>query len=309
MATASPILTFTGNALAETTMDFASWSEGKTQRARTASFQMGGKGVNVTKMLLRLGASSTALCFLGGTEGARCMAWLEEREMPHVAFPTAKATRAGLVVRGGGKAETTFLGPDAPPDEEAWKGAAAFLEGQADRGAVLAVCGSIPGWGSEESRSFREALERWLRAGKKVYADTYGAPLPWFAEREPELIKINAGELAGLLGDAATDSTERNLRLACERWTAKAWAITDGPSDLLLCEKGGQVERLSPPRIVEVSATGSGDVLHAGILHARLNLGMPLREAVGWAVPLAAANAAHPGIAEFELPPGLIRSR
>lgn len=309
MATASPILTFTGNALAETTMDFAEWSEGKTQRARHASFQMGGKGINVTKMLQRLGASSEALCFLGGPEGARCKAWLEERGMPHRIFSTRESTRAGLVVRAAGRAETTFLGPDSPPDAAAWQAAADYLDRCLGRASALAVCGSLPGWLSQESAPFREALDRWQKNGGRLYVDTYGPPLPWFGEREVELVKINATELAGLLGAEATDSTAANLRLASNRLSVKAWVITDGPGDLCFCERGKPVERFAPPKIVEVSATGSGDVLHAGLLHARLNLGLALGEAVAWAVPLGAANAAHPGIAEFELPSGIIRSR
>ena len=57
------ILTLTGNLLAERTLDFEAWEPGRTQRARTESFQVGGKGINVAKMLRRLGAPHTALCF------------------------------------------------------------------------------------------------------------------------------------------------------------------------------------------------------------------------------------------------------
>jgi sugar/nucleoside kinase (ribokinase family) len=51
----------------------------------------------------------------------------------------------------------------------------------------------------------------------------------------------------------------------------------------------------------EVSPTGSGDVLLAGLLHARFQLGRTWPEALAFALPLAAANAAHEGVAEFPL--------
>ena len=57
---ARPILTFTGNLLAEHTLEFDTWSPGQTQRARTTSFQVGGKGINVARMLSRLGVPNTA---------------------------------------------------------------------------------------------------------------------------------------------------------------------------------------------------------------------------------------------------------
>ena len=49
------VFTLTGNLLAERTFQFASWEPGRTQRATGESFQVGGKGINVSKMLNRLG--------------------------------------------------------------------------------------------------------------------------------------------------------------------------------------------------------------------------------------------------------------
>ena len=56
------------------------------------------------------------------------------------------------------------------------------------------------------------------------------------------------------------------------------------------------------PRVRQVSATGSGDVMLACILHARFHRGLSWRDAVIAALPYAAANAAHPGVAEFPEP-------
>jgi len=123
MSSSAPhIFTLTGNLLAERTFEFASWQAGKTQRATRESFQVGGKGINVSKMLNRLGAPNTALCFTGGAPGAECEAWLRERNFSHRAFPTGQPTRTGLVVRGGVQPETTFLGSDVPPGAEALGG-------------------------------------------------------------------------------------------------------------------------------------------------------------------------------------------
>ena len=59
------IFTFTGNLLAERTQHFAAWAPGRTQRATGESFQVGGKGINVAKMLARFGTPVTALAFAG----------------------------------------------------------------------------------------------------------------------------------------------------------------------------------------------------------------------------------------------------
>ena len=50
------LYTLTGNLLAERTLEFDHWSPGRTQRAKRQTFQVGGKGINVAKMLTRLAA-------------------------------------------------------------------------------------------------------------------------------------------------------------------------------------------------------------------------------------------------------------
>jgi len=92
------IITLTGNLLAERTFEFSSWEPGKTQRAARESFQVGGKGINVSRMLTRLGARTLALCFAGGASGGECLRWLGQQGIGHHAFQTSMPTRTGLVV-------------------------------------------------------------------------------------------------------------------------------------------------------------------------------------------------------------------
>jgi 1-phosphofructokinase len=291
--------TLTGNLLAERTLEFPTWSPGRTQRAVRESFQVGGKGINVAKMLARLGAPHTALCFTGGAPGAECEAWLRARGFAFHAFPTDAPTRTGAVVRGAAQAETTFLGCDAVPSASAVQACADFLDAQPD-GRLLAVCGSLPGWTTDAFAPLRAALARWSRRGP-LAADTYGPPLAWFAAQSVALIKINADEFAAFAG-RADDDMHRALGEARGRFPVQRWIVTDGPGDVWFCEANAAPARLSPPPVVEVSATGSGDVLLACVLDALFRRGLPFRDAVATALPFASANAAHPGIAEFPLP-------
>jgi 1-phosphofructokinase len=291
--TSSPhIFTLTGNLLAERTWEFAGWTPGRTQRARHETFQVGGKGINVSKMLMRLGAANTALCFGGGTTGDECETWLRARGFLFRAFRTAASTRTGIVARDtmGVQGETTLLGPDAAPDPTALQACAEFLDAQ-PAGQALALCGSFPGWEQPGFDVLRAALERWLARGLLV-ADTYGAPLAWAAERPCALVKINADELR-LLGGPA---------FAFDRSPVRRWVVTDGAARVWVRDELGVEQTRVPPPVTEVSATGSGDVLLACVLHAWLNRRLSLIDALAFALPYAAANAAHPGIAEFPEP-------
>lgn len=284
------IYTLTGNLLAEHTLEYEEWQPGATQRAVRQSFQVGGKGINVSKMLNRLGTANTALCFLGGTTGTDCEAWLQAQAFSYRAFPSSSPTRNGVVVRGAAQPETTFLGVDRPPDAAAVAACADFLDTRPD-GQVLAVCGSFPGWQDARYDPLRQCLDRWVARGRLV-ADTYGSPLSWVSQRPVALIKVNADEARTL--PAAVRS---NLPPPAERWI-----VTDGPRPVRLRDVHGSIEQIEPPAIQEVSATGSGDVLLACVVHAMFGQQLPLRDAVAFALPYAAANAAHPGVADFPAP-------
>jgi len=295
------ILTLTGNLLAERTLDFDAWAPGTTQRARAASFQVGGKGINVSKMLNRLGAPNTALCFAGGATGAECEAWLEAKNFTRRVFATGAPTRTGTVVRGSGQPETTFFSPDVPPDVGAVRACAELLNTQ-PAGTVLAICGGLPGWNSPDFDVLRESLHRWPERGSLV-VDTYGPPLAWFAKQAAALIRVNRSELESLVtADQRLLSGGELLRSIRDRYPALRWAVTDGPGPVWFMADHNDPESIAAPRVREVSPTGSGDVMLACTLFARFHRGQSWRDAVAWSLPFAAANAAHPGVAEFPLP-------
>ncbi|HUL52722.1 MAG TPA: PfkB family carbohydrate kinase [Opitutaceae bacterium] len=294
------LYTLTANLLWETTFTFGSWEPGRTQRAQTASFQVGGKGVNVSRMLARLGAPTTALLFPGGATGADCEQWIRAHGVACQTFPVTMPTRAGLVVRAAGRPETTFLGPDVPLDAAAVRACAQYLDSCPD-GDVLAVCGSVPGWESEACGPLQAALNRRLARGP-VVADTYGPPLAWLSERPLAWAKVNRVEFDALF----TEEERREpmpVRLAAslERWPVRAWIVTDGPRPIWIAERGRAPESVPPPPVAEVSSTGSGDVLHACLLHAVFHHRETLRQALEQALPYAAANAAHGTVADFPL--------
>ena len=293
-----PIFTLTGNLLWEKTLSFADWAPGRTQRAAAESFQVGGKGINVARKLRRLGGPVTALCFSGGATGAECIAWLRAKKIPFRAFDTATPTRIGVVVRGGGRRETTFFSPDQPPSTADLSDCAGFLDARPPR-AALAICGSFPGFGKSTAAPLRAAIDRWLAQGSFLAADTYGPALAWLVTRPIDLVKINRHEFDTLFPPTARHaSVSARLRRACERWPVQRWIITDGPRPAWFAERNSaSPASLAPPRVREVSSTGSGDVFLACVLHALLQRRRTLAKAVAFALACASASASRPNMA------------
>jgi 1-phosphofructokinase len=298
----TPILTFTANLVAETTYYTDRWEIGGTSRADKERFQVGGKGINVCKMLRRLGAESSALCFPGGAFGALCEQWLRERDIPYQAFKDECVTRSGSVIRAAGQEESTILGLDSHVSGKAVTKAVTYLESVA-RPYHLALCGVFQDWQNPNWNPLREWIEK-RPSDVQLAVDTYGPSLPWFAKvSRPNLIKINRQELETLFDeDERNLSTESLLERASDLSECPLWIVTDGKDSIRFKEQGEATQSIQPREVESVSPTGCGDVFFATLLNARVyRPELELREAVELAAEYATRNAASPEIAEFSL--------
>jgi 1-phosphofructokinase/tagatose 6-phosphate kinase len=115
-------------------------------------------------------------------------------------------------------------------------------------------------------------------------------------------VKVNRAEFDTLFSaeDQGRPLAER-LSSALTRWAPRAWIVTDGPRPVWFAGQGAAATSLTPPAVSEVSPTGSGDVLHAAVLHAVFHHHQELAAALRQALPYAAANAAHATVADFPL--------
>lgn len=295
------VIAFTANLLAETTYDFSAWTLGKTARAEGESFQVGGKGINVSKMLNRLGAENLSLCFPGGEFGPMCERWLADVGIETLAFHEGCVTRSGSIIRVAGQGETTFLGLDSVVSEVAIQEAVAELDAL-EEPFVFAVCGSVQGWADTRW----DVLREWVRSrGEHVslVIDNYGASLPWFADQKPDLVKFNRDELELLFSEGErSQSTPELLKKAHVRYACDRWVVTNGEKAIWVLDGEDEPVAFEPAQVDCVSATGCGDIVFATVIDCLYNRsGFTLLEAAKLAADYASRSAAMAGIAEFEL--------
>jgi fructose-1-phosphate kinase PfkB-like protein len=296
------ICTLTGNLLAEWTFFMPEWRSGTTQRAREMSFQLGGKGINVSRVLAHLGEETHAVGFASGPLADLAADWLRERGIEHRFFALAGGLRPGVVVRetGTDAPETTFLGQDLPVAMDDWAEACAHIATM--QPAWLAICGSLPGWQPDWLEPLRALLNESPRT--RLALDTYGPPLDDLARLPAEVVKINAEEGRRLLPDSPARSDIRgHLPSLLRKYPVRNWILTDGPGPIHIAAKDQAPFTIRPASIKEVSPTGSGDTFLAALL-ARWSgeSAPPPRGALAYASACASANAARPGIADFPLP-------
>lgn len=295
------ILTFTANIVAETTYYVSDWRAGQTSRATQERFQVGGKGINVSKMLQRLGADTTAICFPGGDFGPMCEQWLIDHERHFKSFSEGCITRSGSIVRAPRLKEVSILGTDSHVSIESAQNSVNYLASLTDP-YILAICGVFQDWDKPNWKPLRD----WLpNRGEHVRlaVDTYGPSLPWFARQKPDIIKINRQELETLFDENVSDSpTHLLMKRASRNHDCPLWIVTDGESAIWTLEPGGEPRATQPPAADCLSPIGCGDVFFATLLDQRYNHPEnELTAAIELSAEYASRNAASTEIASFSL--------
>lgn len=296
------IMTLTGNLLAEWTFSVDATTAGQTHRAHGMDFQVGGKGINVSRVLRRLGKETEALGFADGPLAGQCSNWLLYNRIPHRFFPLGDAgVRPGFVIREKipKDPETTFLGQDLTVPDASWKAGFQYLRER--RPGWLALCGSIPGWRPQWAAEVRDLLQ--LENPVRLCVDTYGPPLRDLAQFPLDAVNINRSELDRLIDGSETASTPEAIARARSGSPVHTWIITDGPRPVIAGLADGTTYAITPASIQEQSPTGSGDTFLAALLHRwSREAGEPAEATLAFATACATANAASPGIGDFPMP-------
>lgn len=267
-------------------------------RTRFIDWTVGGKGINVARMLKTFGRPALAMGFAGGPNGEKIRQKLKDQGVSALLIPTEAETRVGI-----------NMVVENPPDQTWWIEDGEelleseivefleMLERELPRTRFVAMSGTIPGKNNRDL--YRRVIERCRRYRCDIFLDARGEPLRAALEAGGFFLKHNrdeARETFGLDPFDESGSGEFFERLS----NAGIWGalITDGPRDAPVWEPP-HLWKLRPPEIREVSAIGSGDAAMAGLLWAYAK-GFKLLDAARWAMAAGAADALHPGPCEAE---------
>ncbi|MFL5738273.1 MAG: 1-phosphofructokinase family hexose kinase [Actinomycetota bacterium] len=256
----------------------------------------GGKGLNAARAAASIGADVRAVALVGGHAGA----WIEDA-LSEEGFDARFAwgsheTRSCLSVADVATGELTeFYEEGSPVDPDVWDAFEAEIEEALVDAAWIAISGSIPAGAPESGLATIASSAR--RSGVRVAIDTRGVFLQNALEAAPDVVKVNAGEAAELLGieirnDADAAKATEALR-ARAGGDGHAAVITLGVEGVVAVDASGRGLRGT------LDARGrypvaSGDSFLAGLV-ATLDRGGTFEEALSNGLGTAAANAEMPG--------------
>ena len=298
---------------------------GEVNRLRSVVVDVAGKGVNVCRVLQRLGVD--ALCLAqGGSNGDEVMALASAEGLHLHLIPSAGSLRTCTSIietsPSSGRRVTELVEPSSAVDEACVAALRETLKTLLPTASALAIAGSqAPGYPPDYQAQLADLAHQ---AGVPVAVDLQGPSLIGVLAMQPALVKINlaefvatfladrfhGGEHSGLLAQP-TLSAELMAAIAqiSRSHAATSFVLTRGANSIVLARDGqSRVVAVTPLAASEVvSPIGSGDSFLAGMIAQLLRAGTSdwhrlsleaLEEATTLAIACAQANArtARPGL-------------
>lgn len=285
------IVTLTLNPALDKVLWLTALAPGGEIHARMVSATAAGKGVNVARMVSRLGGATLALWVCGGPAGREMATLLSGEGLPNQPLPVAGAVRTNYTLveeDAAGRATRIFEpGPELSGEEaESVRAEALSSVAGAD---FLVLSGSLPGGAAGGLYPDLIAASRLL--GVRAVLDSRGDALRQGLGAGPFLVKCNEVEAREATGVPVGDP--KGLRLALRRLRelgATMAVVSLGQAGAALSTPDGTWFATSPP-VTVASPVGSGDCLLAALAWA-LDSGRPPGEALRWGTAAGAANAA-----------------
>jgi len=254
----------------------------------------GGGGVNVARVVKRLGGEVVAVYPLGGATG-RLLSQLVAREgVPSHVCEIADETREDFSVQeeSSGK-QYRFVLPGPLVTEPEWRACLDCLRSCEVRPGFVVASGSLPrGVPDDFYARAAQIAKGW---GARFVLDTSGPPLRAALEEGVYLCKPNLGELSELVGMELDDEASwihASAQLV-DRGQAEIVALSLGHHGALLSSRHVTL-RAQPLPIVPVSSVGAGDSFLGAMVFA-LAGGIDLDLAFRYGVAAGSSAVLNPG--------------
>jgi 6-phosphofructokinase 2 len=228
----------------------------------------GGGGVNVARVVKRLGGDVEAVLPVGGFTGQLLRRLLKDEGIPSRFIEAEAETREDFSVSElSTNSQYRFVLPGERLRESEWRECLTTLNRSKPEPKFIVGSGSLPPGAPNDFYAQAAATARKL--GAKFFLDTSGAPLAAAIEHGVDLIKPNLREMRDLTGAALADEAD---------WIAAARKYIDAGKVAMVALSLGHLGAMfitrqqalrSPPLPVEpVSAVGAGDCFLGAIVYS-----------------------------------------
>ena len=219
----------------------------------------GGKGINVSRVLKRLGIPNTATGFIGGFTGKFITDTLAEEEIETRFVQVAEDTRINVKIKADQETEINGTGPTVEPAQlEELK---AILSSLTADDTVVFAGSSAKNLGNV---IYKDLIALTRKTGAQVVCDFEGQTLIDSLDYQPLLVKPNNHELGAIFGVKldSLDEIEKYARELLAKGAQNVIISMAGDGALLVTSEGAYFAK--PIKGTVKNSVGAGDSMVAG---------------------------------------------
>ena len=261
------------NLTIDRTLALAELRAGEVLRFDDVVVTPGGKGVNVARTALALGAPAVLVGFVPGRTGAAAAAMLADEGVDLAPVAVGGEIRSTSVVFERSGRVTVMNEPGPAIDMADWARFEAAVAERAGSHAVLACSGSLPPGAPDDA--YARLVARAREAGALAIVDAGGRHLAAAVQARADIVTPNLAEAEGLLHGRADETVEAGdpavvraraeaaARALVERGAGRA-IVTAAAAGAAIAD-GSHVSWLPAPPVTVGNPIGAGDAVVGGL--------------------------------------------
>ena len=268
---------------------------GSLNRMESEDKFVGGKGINVSRILKNLGVKSVALGFLGGFTGEFIMRQLDKELVDSSFTKIVEDTRINIKLKSDSETEINGTGPKIS-DEEFINFLGNF--NSLTNNDIVVLSGSVPK--SLGNQVYQKIIEKILVQGSSFVMDVEGVALLNSLEHTPLVVKPNHHELSEMF--ETTLNTRKDLIIHGKKLLAM------GAQNVLISMAGDGALMLTKKEVyfspaikgTVKNSVGAGDAMLAGFI-GEFSKSKDVRKSFKLGVACGAATAFSDDLAKGEM--------
>ena len=296
------IYTITFNPAVDLVIQVPNCQIGTLNRSKGEEYVAGGKGINMSVILKRLGIDNIATGFLGGFSGKYIDEFLENEGINPRFIAVEGTTRINVKVKGEVETEINAAGPTV--GKEKFQQLMNYFKDVIKEGDIVFLAGNAaPGL---DETSYIEIAKLCHARGVKLVLDTTKDSLLACLPYQPFIIKPNQHELEELFG-VKIETQQEMIAYAfkLKEKGARNVLVSCGEEGAFLVDETGKVLTSNTPKGTLINWVGAGDSMLAGFMAKYIETN-DFKESLIQGTASGSATAFSVGIAKRELIEALI---
>ena len=289
----SSIYTFTPNPCIDKSVSVPVLQPEKKLHCTVDLLQPGGGGINVARVIKRLGLQPVALFPAGGSTGELLAQLLKEEGISTELVVTARPTRENIILTETATHKQYRLGmPGEPLSEKEWQQCLEAID-RTEALQYLVVSGSFPG--DDPMDLFNRFAGIAAKKEVRLVVDTSGQSLQAALRAGVFMVKPNLGELASFCGKKELNEYQvvEEARALVQKGYCEIVVVSMDARGAVLVSANGSF-RAVPPVIKPKSNVGAGDSMVAGLVYSLFE-GYSLEDTLKMGVACGTAAIMNPG--------------